>query len=133
MSAIVTAPSPHKDEVAFIPTSRISSSTPYKIIPWHGRRCDDLTGMKFGHFTVIGCSEYEAGTFTNRVKWVVKCVCGRYELRGTRALKTRGSRNPKCNECNRIDALSASRPKLPKKQSNKSRYLESRHSAENQF
>lgn len=38
----------------------------------------DLTGLKKGYFTIIGildCHDYN--------KWVLKCVCGNYEVRTT--------------------------------------------------
>ncbi len=41
----------------------------------------ELIGRKFGRFTVIG-----AHASSPPLRWIVRCVCGRYETRKTRAV-----------------------------------------------
>lgn len=58
-----------------------------------------LIGVKFGRFTVIGW----CATQGSKGNWVVRCVCGAYETRTTRAV-----RNPKnatvdcCAQCRHV-------------------------------
>lgn len=44
----------------------------------------DLTGLRSGRLTVIGIA---VDATANGTRWVVRCVCGAYELRRTRYLK----------------------------------------------
>lgn len=60
----------------------------------------DLAGGKFGHFTVIGI--FDRGK-RGRMVWVVRCVCGRYEVRTKRALTNPLAEGDKCEECLRTE------------------------------
>ncbi len=42
----------------------------------------DLSGMRSGRFTVIGVSSDSA-----KLKWVVRCSCGNFEVRSARCIK----------------------------------------------
>lgn len=60
-------------------------------------RFTDLTGTKVGEFVVLGLS----ASFNKR--WVVRCLCGKYSLRTTGAIRYPG--NPKtmaCDNCNQL-------------------------------
>lgn len=45
---------------------------------------EDLTGVKFGRLVVLGKFIKRGG---NRARWVVKCDCGRCEVRSRKAIK----------------------------------------------
>ena len=57
----------------------------------------DLTGTQFERMTVIGLSRDYMG------RWVVRCACGRYELRTAKAIRAGGKGEcgaGLCFECN---------------------------------
>ncbi|MBX4889795.1 hypothetical protein [Rhizobium bangladeshense] len=62
----------------------------------------DLTGIKSGRLTVLGMA---VEVSANGTRWVVRCVCGSYELRRTRYLKAcaaghkTGNDEPMCGSC----------------------------------
>lgn len=51
--------------------------------------CKNFIGHKHGTFTVVGLSEKsnQKKKISAGARWIVKCVCGKYELRSTKALK----------------------------------------------
>lgn len=53
----------------------------------------DLTRRKFGRFTVVGMSRLVAA------RWVVRCVCGQYEMRSSRAAKNPENQEDCCEAC----------------------------------
>lgn len=53
----------------------------------------DLTGLKFGRFKVIGYSAEKSG------RWVVRCQCGNYEFRTSKAIKNPNNDRDMCVEC----------------------------------
>lgn len=62
----------------------------------------DLTGKKAGRFTVTGIAA-DIKT-TNGQNWVVRCVCGSFETRKARTIKsylagTNEDTNPMCESC----------------------------------
>ncbi len=62
----------------------------------------DLTGMRFGRFTVLGI----ASETTNR--WVVRCNCGNYSLRKPKAIKNPNNVADACEQCRHIIHLKRS-------------------------
>jgi hypothetical protein len=56
----------------------------------------NLCGYRFGQFRVIGLSLDKAG------HWVVKCACGRYATRRTKAVLNENNRNDRCKRCQEI-------------------------------
>lgn len=62
----------------------------------------DLTGIRSGRLTVLGIA---VDVSANGTRWVVRCVCGSYELRRTRYLKAcaagekTGDDEPMCGSC----------------------------------
>lgn len=62
----------------------------------------DLTGLKSGRLTVLGIA---IDATANGTRWVVRCVCGSYELRRTKYLKACaagekvGDDEPLCGSC----------------------------------
>lgn len=68
---------------------------PKKPIPEAANNFEDMTGRKFGRFTVFGYF----GKLNPKKKalWIVRCVCGDYELRHAAAIK-----NAPPNDCCRV-------------------------------
>lgn len=59
------------------------------------RFCPDMTGAKAGRLTVV---RYHRSHPKKGAQWLVRCVCGDYELRCTAALKTPHP-DHKCEAC----------------------------------
>ena len=72
-----------------------SSGLPVKNIPSH---VNDLTGIKKGRLIVIGLSASFSKDNGHGYRWVVRCSCGRYEIRRSRTIL---KANPidMCNVC----------------------------------
>ena len=60
----------------------------------------DRTGRKFGRFTVIG---YLGHHKKKGSRWLVKCLCGLYEMRGRKAVDNPENEGDGCLRCRRID------------------------------
>lgn len=69
----------------FARSCHISSMTPLPIKSFPGHPKDDLSGMKRGKLTVIGM--YPTRNSKNKTRWVVKCICGRYEVKTGKSLR----------------------------------------------
>lgn len=69
----------------------------------------DLTGVKVGWFKVLGL--YDDPLPHRRALWVVRCVCGHYEVRSARALKNPKNQNDKCYKCRHLEYLQSSERK----------------------
>jgi hypothetical protein len=61
----------------------------------------NLTGIKFGRFTVIGMSRDIKGQENTGGRWVVRCSCGDYEVRTAKAIKNPNNRDDMCRICNK--------------------------------
>lgn len=100
---VIDGPSEH-----YTPTlpdaNRINSDLPLptKGLPYG---IQDLTGIKFGWFTVIGYHDRRAKTGTLYTKWVVRCVCGRYSIRTGKAILAQKNPGESCDRCERIQKL----------------------------
>ena len=57
---------------------------------------ENVTGVRFGRFVVIGYSKNAGG------KWVCRCDCGRYALRRTRAVKNADNSQDRCELCRHL-------------------------------
>lgn len=57
----------------------------------------DLTGLKFGFFSVIGI--YQGGSTKRGMRWVCRCVCGRYAVRVTKSLRNPANQQDSCEMC----------------------------------
>jgi hypothetical protein len=58
-----------------------------------------LTGYKFGRFTVLGIAE-EIGR-----GWVVRCQCGTYTTRRSKAILNPNNRQDRCEQCRHLAFL----------------------------
>lgn len=101
MAAIVV--SRNKDDQRYFKRQhKISSTSKLPTKMWHGLIEYDLTGRKFGRFTVVGPLA-TMKKYLDGCRWVVKCTCGRYEVRRTKTIKKGGQLNM-CSECGRTNA-----------------------------
>lgn len=63
----------------------------------------DLTGDKFGRFTVIGlAAEYNP---KKNAPWVVRCACGAYETRKARAITNPLNTGDCCRACQHLELI----------------------------
>lgn len=60
----------------------------------------DLTGYKFGRFTVVGLCKHAIPA-----KWVVRCVCGAYSTRKAKAIKNPNNSLDRCEHCRHLAHL----------------------------
>src|ERR1700743_924124 len=58
----------------------------------------NVTGNKFGRFTVVG-----AHASPPPLRWIVRCVCGRYETRKMRAITNPANNEDRCQECRHLE------------------------------
>lgn len=70
----------------------------------------DFTGKRFGKLTVCGKLDKKQAFFVTKgssadsCKWVVRCECGKYELRVTRTVKRKlkdANNSDSCEECSK--------------------------------
>jgi hypothetical protein len=54
---------------------------------------NDLTGIKFGRFTVVGYLR------DMRKRWLVRCVCGAFESRTAKAIRNPKNEEDRCQIC----------------------------------
>lgn len=72
---------------------------------------DDLTGVVFGRFTVVGQNKVQKKRTANQDKrgsgWVCRCSCGKYEVRTRRAIMKsfKGNYTAQCEECEALRNL----------------------------
>lgn len=83
----------------------------YKFIPQAGNpQSIDLTGTRFGFFTVIGWMGAIGGSQGRMKKglgkppkrqgmWLVRCSCGDYEVRTARAIRNPNNQDDRCAVC----------------------------------
>jgi hypothetical protein len=76
------------------PTRRVADAGPEFV---------DFTGRTIGRLTVIGVLDQPADS-RGVIAWVVRCVCGIYETRKSKALK-RGTADCMCQFCNHTQRL----------------------------
>lgn len=86
-----------EDQREFRRTHKVSSMIPLPVKQFEGLKKYDLSGARCGRFTVIG--QFDNGKkYLNGARWVVRCSCGRYEVKRTKTIK-----NPHdgqmCSEC----------------------------------
>ena len=68
-----------------------------KICKRSGPEFTNLVGCKRGRLTVVGI--FKNRPKGERVKWVVRCVCGDYETRSSKALKNDNNNDDMCSIC----------------------------------
>lgn len=60
------------------------------------KQVEDFTGQRKGRLTVIGWSH------RHKKRWVVRCDCGIYGVRTTRALRNPKNIADRCSKCERV-------------------------------
>lgn len=68
-----------------------------------GSGVENLIGRTFGRFTVAGLSVEKRRD--GCALWVCRCVCGRYELRKSKAVRNSRNSGDACWECRRTQHL----------------------------
>lgn len=95
-AARVTSRGVHYVPVELKPGGPAHSDVPLPMMKWHGPASGNLTGTRFGQFTVIGY----AGTSSQRgARWMVQCACGMYSIRITRSIKNPANHDDRCERC----------------------------------
>jgi len=67
---------------------------PTRRVPWN---CADLTGTKIGRLTVVGL--LDSRSHDKGARWLVRCSCGDYEARRSKALKNPNNAGDRCDLC----------------------------------
>jgi hypothetical protein len=67
---------------------------------------ENIIGRKFGSNMVV-VNYYGKSISKNRPmgRWIVRCVCGNYELRSAKAVKNKKNKNDCCCECKKIRTM----------------------------
>lgn len=83
--------------------NQFHSIAPLQTQPFAGPKHLDLSGTKFGRFTVVGClGGFQRG---KGVLWLVKCACSHYETRRTPAIKNPNNQDDCCSYCRQLEFL----------------------------
>ena len=65
-------------------------------IDWHKKKGPKLKNARFGKLTVVGWALDLNG------RWVVKCDCGRYSVRTSRAIRNKNNKADCCEICRHL-------------------------------
>lgn len=113
------------DATKHMPPTLLHSETPLPMrpVPTHIRGWVDLTGRHSGRLVVQGMFDHKAMGRTRNPKrgalWVVRCDCGRYEVRSRKGLLNEGNQGDRCEACWKLANLKRHRDYLdgkPQKQ-----------------
>lgn len=63
------------------------------------KKYEDITGFKFGRFTVMGLFKHKNNVFST---WVCRCICGNYEIRSKKSIKNPENFGDRCHECRNL-------------------------------
>lgn len=92
--------------VEYTPDVQLRNDSPVPIptrpLPENMRPGEDLTGIVFGRFTVLGMALGVLGT------WVVRCTCGIYTLRRRRAISNPNNNQDRCEACRHLASMKRS-------------------------
>lgn len=85
----------------YIPNKKVltnDSDLPIEIhsIPTLSYGEEDLTGVIFGRFKVVGKAKNILG------RWVVRCLCGKYSTRKRKAIKNEKNTQDRCEHCRQL-------------------------------
>ena len=95
-AARVLAKGEHFTSSKKVLTADSETPLPLRPIPLN---MEDLRGEKFGRFTVLGAAAHHKG------RWVVRCACGMYTLRTTKAVKNPANTVDCCEQCRHLRYL----------------------------
>lgn len=75
------------------------------VVQRHNPQSRDLTGERFGLFTVVGylgrVGPLQGGRRT--AMWLVRCACGDYESRSAKAIKNTANAEDRCIVCRSVE------------------------------
>jgi hypothetical protein len=60
---------------------------------------EDRAGQRFGRFTVV---RYHTSSKATGSKWLVRCACGEYEIRSSKAVKNPANTDDCCTLCRHL-------------------------------
>ena len=74
---------------------------------FRGPKKHDITGKKFGRMVVVGYFGRGSGHKQNKsgCLWVVRCGCGRFELKRTKAIKNKKNGFDCCDACRKLELM----------------------------
>ncbi len=94
-----------------MPPGFLHWDTPPPMQAYEGLSEHDLTGNKFGRFTVVGLLDLKGGKNRGR-RWVCRCACGDYEPRSPDAIRravaglaTVDGANHRCWNCAQLQVV----------------------------
>jgi hypothetical protein len=90
-AARVVSSGVHYDSPKKIVQRHWSTPPPTIAITNKGGDFKDLTGVRFGRFTVVGL--YQEGL------WLVRCACGDFETRRSKAVNNPNNKQDRCENC----------------------------------
>lgn len=79
------------------PVVEMSSHEHWDLPPPMKAFSSDLVGRKFGRLTVLGLSVDQNPK--KNARWVVRCVCGHYEIRKAKAIRNPANTDDCCQNC----------------------------------
>jgi len=89
-AARVVSSGTHFNSRKIIQEFESTSPHPIKPLPFNA---EDLTGIRFGRFTVLGMSR------ELKKRWVVRCDCGMYSIRRRKSILNPANKLDRCGEC----------------------------------
>lgn len=102
-SAVIISDGENYNHFQYIKGKKITSSIPIPFSrPNKNKICVNFTDEKIGKLVVLGI--YRGHDFKLKKYWVVKCVCGKYELRTADELKKADNRDA-CQQCKYNDGI----------------------------
>lgn len=99
------------DATKHLPATCLHSEAPLPLrpVPTHIKGWVDLTGQQSGRLVVQGMFDHKAmGRRRNPKRgalWVVRCDCGRYEVRRRKALTNEANQEDRCEGCWKLAGL----------------------------
>lgn len=76
---------------------------PPQTIRFTGHKPDDMSGLTFGRMKVIGyLGEAKKG---GKGRWLCRCICGDYEPRYAKSIRSEKNTADKCRECKALDRI----------------------------
>lgn len=95
---------------AFVPRKQIiherdvHTRNPIPTRPFGGGS-KDLTGLKIGRLTVIGLAVQRPKSKKQKGCWVVRCLCGAFEIRKAKYLQNADPTRAECKECDHLHQM----------------------------
>lgn len=65
----------------------------------------DMTGKRQGRLTVVGYHGSSKNNRSSPSRWVVRCVCGMYEIRAGKSLRNANNSDDRCYDCRKLQSM----------------------------